>query len=512
MKNNINYVLFGLLFLITNNAQCFDDDSSHLYEEMWRPQVHYTPRQGWMNDPNGMIYIDGEYHLFYQYHPYSNKWGPMHWGHATSVDLLHWKEHSIALFPDRFGTIFSGSVVFDSNNTSGLGTSSNPPLVAVFTYANYLDVLPGEREIQSQGLAFSLDKGKTWKKYEKNPILPNPGLYDFRDPKISWHEKSKKWIMALAVGKSIRFYQSNDLLDWRFASEFGSNLGSQDGVWECPDLIRVEDQHGIWHDVLIVSVGNGGPNGGSGTQYFIGNFDGKGFKANDGHIVKWLDYGTDNYAGVTWSNTPKDEAPLFIGWMSNWDYAQEVPTVRWRSAMTSVRQLKIQDTKEGMFLTAPFIPQIANLSFPNSESKGSYLGNNISVDIEGSSHYLTFNTDLTGQIEPLVIKLSNKINENLEITFDASSGLVTLDRKSAGEVDFSAKFIKIQTAPMPSNDVYKVELLVDQSSVEILLNDGLVSMSTLVFPNEYWSTVFINGQGNQVNNFSVNELSSIWRD
>jgi sucrose-6-phosphate hydrolase SacC (GH32 family) len=248
------------------------------YQEQYRPQIHFSPLKHWMNDPNGMVYYQGEYHLFYQYHPESTVWGPMHWGHAVSTDLVNWEELPIALFPDEFGTIFSGSAVIDWNNTSGLGSLENPPMVAIFTYHDAKAEKTGAIDFQTQGVAYSLDKGRTWNKYANNPVMKNPGIRDFRDPKVSWNSKVNKWIMVLAEGQQIGFYSSDNLLSWKFESYFGEGWGDHSGVWECPDLISLQvDDSGNRKDVLIVSIGSGGPNGGSATQYFVGDFDGNKF-------------------------------------------------------------------------------------------------------------------------------------------------------------------------------------------------------------------------------------------
>jgi beta-fructofuranosidase/levanase/fructan beta-fructosidase len=258
---------------------------SENFTEKHRPQYHFTPPSQWMNDPNGMVYYEGEYHLFYQYYPDSNVWGPMHWGHAISKDMISWEHLPIALYPDDLGYIFSGSAVVDWKNTSGLGTEENPPLIAIFTYHDPKGWESGAIDFQTQGMAFSLDKGRTWTKYENNPVLPNPGIADFRDPKVTWHEPSQKWIMTLAVWDHVSFYSSPNLIDWEKESDFGLEWGSHAGVWECPDLfeMRVEgSEEKRW--VLLVSINPGGPQGGSATQYFIGDFDGTFFTLDSSFI------------------------------------------------------------------------------------------------------------------------------------------------------------------------------------------------------------------------------------
>lgn len=293
-----------------------------------------------------MFYLNGKYHLYFQYYPDGNVWGPMHWGHAISENLITWEEQPIALYPDDLGLIFSGNAVVDKDNISGFGKDGVSPIVAIYTYHNMEGEKAGEIDFQTQGIAFSLDEGMTWIKYDKNPIISNPGIKDFRDPKVIWDNSNDKWIMSLAAGNKLMFYSSLNLKDWKFESEFGENIGAHGGIWECPDLfpIKIEGSDKTnW--VLLVSINPGAPNGGSATQYFIGDFDGSTFTLDkdfsnqlSNQNALWLDYGRDNYAGVTWSNIAEtDGRKLFIGWMSNWDYARDVPTFKWRSSMTVPR-------------------------------------------------------------------------------------------------------------------------------------------------------------------------------
>lgn len=324
--------------------------------EAHRLQFHFAPAANWMNDPNGMVYSEGEYHLFYQYYPDSTVWGPMHWGHAVSNDMVQWEQLPVALYPDSLGYIFSGSCVVDADNTAGFKTGNENPLVSIFTYHH------PKSNLQTQGIAYSNDRGRTWTKYEHNPVLKNPGEKDFRDPKVFWHPESKQWIMSLAVGNRIQFYRSANLKEWELGGEFGATHGSHGGVWECPDLfpLKVEgSEETKW--VLLVSINPGAPQGGSGTQYFIGNFDGNTFtNENDSTLTCWIDLGSDNYAGVTWSHTP-DKRTLFLGWMSNWNYAQVVPTKTWRSAMTVPRELSLQQTDKGIRLASQPVKELEQL-------------------------------------------------------------------------------------------------------------------------------------------------------
>ncbi|HUQ97310.1 MAG TPA: glycoside hydrolase family 32 protein, partial [Chitinophagaceae bacterium] len=325
------------------------------YNDPHRPQVHFSPSTGWMNDPNGLVFFDNTYHLFYQYYPDSTVWGPMHWGHATTTDLLHWQHQPIALYPDSLGYIFSGSAVVDSANTSGFGKDGIVPLVAIFTHHDPNGEKRGTSTYQNQSLAYSLDKGQTWTKYAGNPVLKNPGIRDFRDPKVRWHAETKKWILTLATLDRITFYSSPNLKDWTRESEFGETVGAHGGVWECPDLLPLTYKgETVW--VLIVNINPGGPNGGSATQYFTGRFDGKTFTplATD---TRWLDYGPDEYAGITWSNT--GTRTLFIGWMSNWQYAEKVPTAKWRSATTIPRDISLEKVGDKYLVRSLPVPELA---------------------------------------------------------------------------------------------------------------------------------------------------------
>jgi fructan beta-fructosidase len=278
-------------------------------QELFRPRFHFSPKEKWMNDPNGLVYYQGTYHLFFQYYPGGIVWGPMHWGHAISKDLIHWQQQPIALYPDSLGYIFSGSAVVDSNNTSGFGRNGKIPLVAMFTHHDPVAEKAGSKTFQNESLAYSLDGGSSWTKYSGNPVLRNPGITDFRDPGVFWYEKGKKWIVALATKDRISFYSSTDLKSWNKESEFGVGIGAHGGVWECPNLFPLNwGQKTFW--VLLVSNNPGGPNGGSGTQYFIGQFDGHTFRPVD-NTTRWIDYGPDDYAGITWNNTGRRR--IFLG-------------------------------------------------------------------------------------------------------------------------------------------------------------------------------------------------------
>jgi fructan beta-fructosidase len=448
------------------------------YSEKHRLQFHFSPQANWMNDPNGMVYLDGEYHLFYQYYPDSTVWGPMHWGHAVSNDLVNWEHLPIALYPDTLGYIFSGSAVYDEHNTSGLGTEENPPLVAIYTYHRMEGEKAGEIDYQTQGIAHSIDKGRTWIKFEGNPVLNNPGINDFRDPKVFWMDAKNKWVMSLAVKDHISFYSSPDLINWTLESDFGKDLGGHGGVWECPDLFQLDDK---W--VLLVSINPGGPNQGSATQYFVGEFDGTTFTPQDDN-TRWLDYGRDNYAGVTWSNLPEeDNRKIFLGWMSNWDYAQVVPTEKWRSAMTVPRTLKLSETEKGYEVTSYPVPELNSLHGETFKIETAEAGD---VNLN-EGNLATYDLELTIDAEekgPFEIQLYNNLGDTLKLGYNGTD-LFYIDRDNSGNNQFSEKFAGRQEGPFTwNNDEVNLRMLVDVGSVEIFLNEGELTMTSLFFPQE----------------------------
>ena len=651
------------------------------YQEQYRPQIHFSPLKHWMNDPNGMVYYQGEYHLFYQYHPESTVWGPMHWGHAVSTDLVNWEELPIALFPDEFGTIFSGSAVIDWNNTSGLGSLENPPMVAIFTYHDAKAEKTGAIDFQTQGVAYSLDKGRTWNKYANNPVMKNPGIRDFRDPKVSWNSKVNKWIMVLAEGQQIGFYSSDNLLSWKFESYFGEGWGDHSGVWECPDLISLQvDDSGNRKDVLIVSIGSGGPNGGSATQYFVGDFDGNKFVLDptfqqalkqspaffpegevfddfenglekwqstgeafasaptrghhlnqtplsgylgdhlinsfsngdeavgsllskpfviskgfinfyigggqhlnkvgmqliiDDAVVRsatginseqfrfagwdvneymgktasikiidsesgswghtyidqivfsdelasnriepavWLDFGTDNYAGVTFSDIPNaDGRSILMGWMSNWQYANKVPSKSFRSAMTVPRTLSLKTTSEGLRLTSLPVKEV-NAAEQVIKEVGPFIGQNQyllnSPSLSENAFRVSFALSNIAQ-QKVEIELFNPTGDKVTIALDTVNDSLTLDRTQSGDVSFEDGFAGIQYAPFHSMDNKNtVDIIVDHSSIEIFINEGEIGMTSLVFPQSILSGIRLSSDNNfNVSEATIAEFSSMW--
>ncbi|PRY88011.1 glycoside hydrolase family 32 protein [Mongoliibacter ruber] len=494
MKTSLTYIfaiLFGLSFSCSEKITELETTQSE-FNEPFRPQYHFTPPSNWMNDPNGMVYWEGEYHLFYQYHPDGNTWGPMHWGHAISEDLVHWEHQPIALFPDEHGTIFSGSAVADVDNTSGLGTTENPPLVAIFTYHDAEGEKAGRDDFQTQGIAFSTDKGRTWSKYEGNPVLESPGIKDFRDPKVAWIDG--QWIMSLAVKDRISFYSSDNLIDWKHESDFAPDWAAYGGVWECPDLFPLKTPEGEEKWILFVSINPGGPQGGSATQYFIGDFDGKNFTTETTE-VKWLDWGADNYAGVTWSNVPEsDGRRLFIGWMSNWQYAQEVPTEVWRSAMTIPRSLDLFRDGEGYSVASKPVKELGKLRSETQSISGQ----------EASLNHELVELEFAVTDEDFRIEFQNEENERLIL--EKTGEFVVLDRGLSGITSFNADFTNTQTAPLGNIQVKNLRVFLDRSSVEVFINDGELALTALIFPNSPYSKIQMQGLGSG----KAHYLKSIW--
>ncbi|MBK9749723.1 MAG: glycoside hydrolase family 32 protein [Chloroflexi bacterium] len=492
-------LMFGPVFvLIISIVGLFAMQTSvPVYQETFRPQYHFSPPEKWMNDPNGLVYFDGEYHLFYQYHPYDVIWGPMHWGHAVSTDLVHWENLPIALEPDDNGTIFSGSAVIDVNNTAGFGANA---MVAIYSY-----------NTQTQGVAYSTDRGRTWTKYEGNPIMPALATPDFRDPKVFWHEESGQWVMVIAAGREAQFYTSPNLLDWTFASSFAA--GHIVATWEVPDIFPLDiDGETKW--VLLVSVGAYAPAGGSGIQYFIGDFDGQTFtNDNPTGTTLWLDYGADNYAGTTWNDEPDGER-IYIGWLNNWTYANNIPTSTWRGATTLPRTLRLVNTAEGVRLAQAPVAALESLRTP--------LGTWDDLTISSTEQVIDGVTgrtlEIIAEIEPgeaerwgLKVQRSDETGTRIVYSPARSSLLIGRgDTTSAGAINrFSPAF----GAPLDLNgETLRLHIFVDESSVEVFAQDGLVALTaqTFVEPPADGLSFFADNGEITVKHLEVYALDSIW--
>jgi len=506
MKKALMILCVQYLLLTPGNNHV---NAQNTYAEQHRPQIHFSPKAHWVNDPNGMVYHNGTYHLFFQYYPNSSTWGPMHWGHATSPDMIQWTEQPIAIYPDDLGYIFSGSAVADHNNTSGLGLNGQPPLVAIYTSHN-AKRQKTSNDYETQSIAFSNDDGKTWTKYAGNPVLKNPGITDFRDPKVMWYQPGQKWIMTLATKDRITFYSSPDLLNWQKESEFGSNMGAHGGVWECPDLFALND-NGTMVWVLIVNLNPGGPNKGSGTQYFLGNFDGSNFTATD-TTTRWLDYGPDNYAGITWSNTGNRK--VLLGWMSNWLYANKVPTEKWRNAMTIPRELSIAHAGATSYIVSTPVGELLAI-----QSKPVVL-QNVTVakklDLATKIPSLKIPCRLSLQLKEtnnFEITLSNTLGEKLVVGFDKASNQYFIDRTKSGKVNFTDNFSGRFTAPrLNPTTTMTIDLVIDESSIEVFADEGASVMTTIFFPNKPYNKIIMSSPQNlPVSKINYAGMQSIWK-
>lgn len=447
--------------------------------ESFRPVYHHTPAYGWMNDPNGMFYKDGLYHLYFQYNPYGAVWGNMHWGHSTSTDLMHWKFEGCAIVPDAWGAIFSGSCVVDHENTAGFGKEA---VVAFYTSAKSTPW----GDIQMQSMAYSLDNGKTFTKYEGNPILTSSEK-DFRDPKVFWYAPGKHWVMILAVGQHMEIYSSVNLKEWKKESEFGAMQGAHGGVWECPDLVEIPvegTREKKW--VLICNLNPGGPFGGSAAQYFVGSFDGKKFVNESPTQTKWMDWGKDNYATVTWSNAP-DGRCIALGWMSNWQYANNVPTRQYRSANTLARDLTLY--REGQELYLKSTPSVEvkkargkKVSIPSFKVSEKHEIVNLFEEKQGA-----YEVEIVIQnagASKIDFCLLNDKGEKVSMYYDLNRKQFVMDRSESGTVDFSKDFPAVTVAPVNVDKELTLRLFVDRSSIEAFGEDGKFVMTNLVFPSQ----------------------------
>lgn len=448
-------------------------------KESFRPVYHHTPAYGWMNDPNGMFYKDGVYHLYFQYNPYGSVWGNMHWGHSTSTDLMHWKFEGCAIVPDAWGAIFSGSCVVDHENTAGFGKEA---VVAFYTSAKSTPW----GDIQMQSMAYSLDNGKTFTKYEGNPILTSSEK-DFRDPKVFWYAPGKHWVMILAVGQHMEIYSSVNLKEWKKESEFGAMQGAHGGVWECPDLVEIPvegTREKKW--VLICNLNPGGPFGGSAAQYFVGSFDGKKFVNESPTQTKWMDWGKDNYATVTWNNAP-DGRCIALGWMSNWQYANNVPTRQYRSANTLARDLTLY--REGQELYLKSTPSVEvkkargkKVSIPSFKVSEKHEMVNLFEEKQGA-----YEVEIVIQnagASKIAFSLLNDKGEKVSMYYDLNRKQFVMDRSESGKVDFSKDFPAVTVAPVNVDKELTLRLFVDRSSIEAFGEDGKFVMTNLVFPSQ----------------------------
>ena len=488
---------------LSDTAICVQEiEQSDVFEydknEKFRPGFHFTPPYGWMNDPNGMVYYKGEYHLFYQYNPYGTRWQNMTWGHAISKNLVDWEHFLVALWPDNLGCIFSGSAVVDPYNTAGFQTGGEKTLLAFYTNCC------GPKGDQVQSLAYSNDKGRTWVKYSSNPVLEKESERDFRDPKVFWHEPSKKWIMILAMGQVMEIYSSSDAKTWAYESAFGEGQGVHEGVWECPDLFElpVEGNPGETRWVLICNIGAGGPSGGSASQYFVGVFDGKVFRCeNRPDEIRWMDWGKDHYAAVTWSDIPENDGRhIAIAWMSNWQYANDVPALNFRGAMTVPRELKLIK-KGGEYLLANY--PVAELEVLRGECA---VFNDIAVKDEYSIDTLLRNNNgmyelfvelECGTSETMGFQLLNSKGRFVDFSISPAAGKLYVDRRNSGITAFSDHFPAVTYAQVDEKQSYRLRILVDKASIECFEGEGEVAVTNLVFPDEPYNRIKFYARGGE---------------
>ncbi len=487
------------------------------YQQVFRPQYHFSPRANWINDPNGLVYFDGEYHLFYQHNPFGTRWGHMTWGHAISRDLVHWRELPPALAEEGSTMIFSGSCVVDKTNSSGFGRGSTPPMVAIYT---------GHQENrQSQHIAYSTDKGRTWTKYNANPVI-DLAKKDFRDPKVFWHEPTRRWVMVvlLPTEKKALFFNSINLRQWTKTGEFTSP-DSPATIWECPDLVEVPVDNAVerkW--VLLLSMGSNAPAGGSGMQYFVGRFDGKTFvsESKPGE-PRYVDYGKDYYAAITYNNLPVrgNRGPISIGWMNNWQYANDLPTTVFRGAMTLPRELKLAGQTDGKSTRYHLrqrpvqeLKQLLDTPFRMIGTDVAAFNRQLAYAEPLTDAYL-----LTAELETkagdkdyriLLHKNPQNDDDATVIGYDMIKQQLYVDRSRVGQASFHKDFPGRYTAPLkPQNGRVSLQIWVDRSSVEVFANDGAVTMTNQVFPDPANTGIRLLGNGWQA--VTIHPVAGIWR-
>lgn len=420
-----------------------------------RPILHFSVKKGWMNDPNGLIYANGYYHLYYQYYPDHIKHGPMHWGHARSKNLLNWEDLPIALYPDKNGVIFSGSIVEDGNNTAGLSKNGILPMVAVFTSHKEVDGIVN----QSQSIAFSYDGGYTFEKYSGNPVL-NMNMRDFRDPKVFWHQESKKWVMPLVAGRKVMFYQSMNLIDWDYLSTFETKNDLPSGIWECPDLHRIQTEDGIYKWVLIVSV-NTSDESYFGMQYFVGEFDGKSFHAETpDEEVLMLDFGYDNYAAVTYNGV--EDRTILLGWMNCWYYGDQIPATMFRGSMTIPRELTLKKVGNSYRIIQKPVHELYD-ALKTFSSDSDHTEENLP---QGPALI-----ELQVSVKNEKICLTNG-EDSFVIKVDTLEHKINVDRRGCGHQEIGECFTSPRFGAYFSDTTLKLTILVDVTSVEIFAADG----------------------------------------
>lgn len=517
---------------VSANAICWENISlSDTFDtantDYYRPEYHHTPLYGWMNDANGLVYKDGEYHLYFQYNPYGSKWGNMHWGHSVSKDLVRWEHLDPAIARDTLGHIFSGSTVIDHNNSAGYGKDA---MIAFYTSAS-------DEHGQIQCMAYSKDNGRTYTKYENNPILtPFDGLKDFRDPKVFWYEPAQKWYMIVSADKNMRFYSSADLKNWEYLSQFGEGYGVQPNQFECPDFIQlpVDGNKDNMKWVMIVNINPGCPFGGSATEYFVGDFDGKEFKCDtDKSITKWLDFGKDHYATVCFSNT--GDRIIAVPWMSNWQYANVTPIRQYRGANALPRELSLYTKNGEVYMAANVVKETETLRKSTRKIESVNVENETVIDsiTDGINSGVELEMDIVpGKAQVVGFDIMNAKGEKTKIYLDMKSGRVVMDRTESGLIAFGEKaephfkenherrktesvnyindFALGTWAPLSlcEGKSYHLNVFVDKCSIELFVDGGRIAMTNLVFPTEVYNTLrFYTESGKaEIKNLSIHKL------
>ena len=500
----LRQTLFSLLIILSLHS------GAQTYNEKFRPQIHFSPPKNWMNDPNGLVFYNGEYHLFYQFNPFANEPAHLSWGHAVSKDLVHWKNFPVAISEDKIYMIYSGSAVVDKKNTSGFaGNSGKTPMVAIYTgHADHSPKNPAEK-IENQHIAYSLDNGRTWTKFSGNPVL-DLDKKDFRDPKVFWHEPTKKWVMVVALpfDHIVKIYGSPNLKEWTHLSDFGP-AGDIKDIWECPDLLEVhiKGNGGKKKWVLISSQQTT-------MQYFVGDFDGTKFtNENPSDKIFRPDYGPDNYAAITYNNLPVGHRPIIVGWASNWSYAKFVPTSPWKGTMTLPRTLQLEKRDGEWILLQQPVAAIEKLRYEPYQATHLRISGSKSIPVK------TQVAEIDLSIQPVDatdagIRIMVGGNKSMTIGYYKESGILYIDRSNSGNTTFHPEFAKwLRTeVPVTIKDRLRLRIFIDKSLVEVYANDGEVVLTAQVFPEPSQTGIelFSNGEKSMVNSIKVWRLRSVW--
>jgi fructan beta-fructosidase len=503
MYTKITLIAVTMLFMIScKTTENKSDDTASVQLEEYRPAYHFTPPKNWINDPNGLVYLDGEYHLFYQYNPFGNEWGHMSWGHAVSRDLVSWEHLPTAIEEfennDKDSTltmIFSGSAVVDSDNTSGFFREGQKDgMVAIFTSHVHNGK---EGLVQHQSLAYSADKGRSWKLYDRNPVL-DLGMKDFRDPNVFWYAPEQKWIMSVVKPHEYlaQFYESKDLKSWKLLSEFGKR-GDMTKIWECPALFQVPVQGSSekkW--VLTISSGHRQKNY-LAMQYFVGDFNGTTFTAQKQDEALYVDEGKDFYAGIPFNNLPDSHRkPVMIGWINDWEYANKIPTFPFRGAMSVPRELSLRNTASGYRLVQMPV-SLASRQGKRTNRNTIRVSGSETIGTPGEAYELTADIKM-GSAKKVGMRFLKSEGEATVLTYDVATGMLSLDRTQSGKVNFSDRFPSVEQVEVrPENGILKLHLLVDRSIVEVFADSGMKVMTDLVFPSKHEGNLELFAEGGE---------------